>query len=127
MVVVYIRKILQMYVTDLTGIVMERVPQDLLFIERTREIATIVMLVTIALLLEKKWLRRLAAFLWAFAIWDIFYYITLKILINWPPSLSTVDCLFLIPRPWIAPVWVPLVTMSGFLVVSGYIFSKSVQ
>jgi hypothetical protein len=125
-VVVYIRKILQLSIPDLTKIVMGQIPADLIFIERTREIATIVILVAIAFLLEKKWRRRLAAFLWAFAVWDIFYYVTLKILINWPPSLSTVDCLFLIPCPWIAPVWVPLVTMAGFLVLSGYIFYKSV-
>jgi len=123
-VVVYIRKILQMFVADLTGIVMEQVPPDLLFIERTREAATIIILVTIALLLEKKWLRRVATFLWVFAIWDIFYYITLKILINWPPSLSTIDCLFLIPCPLIAPVWAPLITMAGFLIVAGYILKK---
>ncbi|OIN96506.1 hypothetical protein AUJ66_05990 [Candidatus Desantisbacteria bacterium CG1_02_38_46] len=123
-VVVYIRKILQLSAIDLTKIVMEQVPRSLLIIEQTREVATIVILVTIALLLEKNWIRRLATFLWVFAIWDIFYYVTLKILINWPPSLSTIDCLFLIPCPWTAPVWIPLITMVGFLVLSGYIFKK---
>ena len=123
-VVVYIRKILQMTVPDLTKIVMEQVPRDLVRIEVTREVTTIVMLVTVALMLEKNWWRRFATFLWAFAVWDIFYYVTLKILINWPPSLSTVDCLFLIPCPWIAPVWVPLAAMAGFLAIAAYILKK---
>jgi hypothetical protein len=47
--------------------------------------------------------------MWAFALWDIFYYIWLYVLLRWPPGLMTVDVLFLIPRPWIAPVLVPVV------------------
>ena len=85
-VVVYIRKILNMEgITDLSKMVMSQVPTDLIQIEITREIATIVMLVTLVLLIEKnKWLRC-SLFLWVFAIWDIFYYVSLKILIGWPP------------------------------------------
>lgn len=133
-VVVYIREILSLRTIDLTKIVIGQVARplmvtvnagySLLFVEKTREIATIAILVSISLLLEKNWLRRLATFLWSFAIWDIFYYLTLKILINWPSSFFTIDCLFLIPHPWISPVWVPLVTMVGFLIVASYIFIK---
>jgi len=123
-VVVYIRKILQMNIPDLTRMVMGQVPSDLISIEMTREAATIIMLVTVALMLEKNWWRRLAVFLWAFALWDLIYYVALKILIGWPPSFATIDCLFLIPVPWIAPVWVPVLVMSGFLAFSGWLFFK---
>ena len=43
-----------------------------------------------------------------FAFWDLFYYGSLYILIKWPPTLKTIDVLFLIPVPWIAPVWFPV-------------------
>ncbi len=79
-----------------------------LFLEQTREVSTIVVLLAVALLIGRKRLEKLAIFLWVFAIWDIFYYIWLKVLIGWPPSLATIDCLFLIPGPWFAPVFVPL-------------------
>jgi len=132
-VVVYIREILSLRAVDLTRITMEQVKRaltvahpayTLLFIEQTREVSTIVMLVAISLLLDKNWVRKIGIFLWTFAVWDIFYYVALKILLNWPPSLNTIDCLFLIPRPWIAPVWVPLTVMAGFLIISEYIFLR---
>ena len=85
------------------------VPPTVLAIEIGREAATIVMLVAVAFLSAgKNWWVRLAHFMWAFAIWDIFYYIWLYVLLRWPPGPMTVDVLFLIPRPWIAPVFVPV-------------------
>ena len=83
-------------------------PQILLTIEFYREAATVVMLATIALLATKKPRNRFAVFLWIFAIWDIFYYVGLWVTVRWPPSLVTQDVLFLIPNPWLAQVWFPL-------------------
>ena len=124
-VVVYIRRILEAERTiDLTNIVVEQADATVMFIERTREAATIVMLACLALLAFRNWRRRIAAFLLVFAVWDIFYYVTLKILIKWPPSFATIDCLFLIPRPWIAPVWFPLLASLGMLVAAGLLFRE---
>jgi hypothetical protein len=52
--------------------------------------------------------KKLGAFLLVFGIWDIFYYVFLKVLLDWPSSLLTMDVLFLIPAPWISPVLVPV-------------------
>ncbi len=85
------------------------VPPGVLAIEIGREAATIVMLAAVAFLSAgKSWWERLAHFMWAFALWDIFYYIWLYVLLRWPSGPMTIDVLFLIPRPWIAPVLVPL-------------------
>jgi hypothetical protein len=125
-VVVYIRKILGIgELVDQSKELIASVPTDLIRIEISREVATIVMLVTLALLIEKNIWRRLSVFLWVFAIWDIFYYVGLKVLIGWPKSLTTLDCLFLIPIPWIAPVWLPLLVMTVFLIVSIWILHKT--
>ncbi len=78
-------------------------------LEWLREAATIVMLVAIGLLAGKNPLQKLAGFLYTFAIWDIFYYLWLKLLLDWPPSLLTWDVLFLIPVPWIGPVLAPVI------------------
>lgn len=110
-VVVYLRKAIGMLDSKPekgTKELLEQVPRRIIVIEITREVATIVMLVTLALLVGNSWLERLMVFLWTFAFWDLFYYLSLYVLIKWPPKLTTIDVLFLIPRPWIAPVWLPI-------------------
>ncbi len=121
-VVVYIREILQLNAINLNATVMEQVPQQLIWTEQTREVAPIIILICVSLLVEKNWWRRLGVFLWTFAFWDISYYAGLKIKLGWPPSLTTMDCLFLIPVPWIAPVWFPLGVMLLFILLSLFIF-----
>ena len=59
------------------------------------------LLATVAWLTDSRWPARAGAFLIAFGIWDIVYYIGLHALIGWPPGLGTMDLLFLIPPgPW---------------------------
>lgn len=107
-VVVYLRKALGMLDSDSNKESLKSFPERYLRIEMTREAATIIMLVTIALLTGTTWIEKGIFFLWTFAFWDLFYYLSLYILIKWPPNLKTIDVLFLIPKPWIAPVWFPI-------------------
>jgi len=105
-VVVYLRAL---FYPEGFSVSVRTFPQFYYMTEILREVATIVMLCSIALLSARKnWWDRLAYFLWCFGIWDIFYYLWLYALIAWPPSLCTADVLFLIPVPWIAPVMVPV-------------------
>ena len=83
-------------------------PQSLLTVEVWRESATLVMLISVALLSVKSFRERSAIFLWCFAIWDICYYLGLYLTVGWPPSLLSPDVLFLIPVPWLAQVWFPI-------------------
>lgn len=78
--------------------------------EQTREAATVVMLAAVAWLAGRSLRSRFGAFLIAFGVWDIFYYVALFALVRWPPSLLTKDLLFLIPPSplWNQPVWVPV-------------------
>jgi hypothetical protein len=77
-------------------------------IEATREVATLVMLGTIALLTGRNWMERLAAILWAFGLWDATYYASLRVMTGWPQSIFNLDVYFLLPVPWGGPVWIPL-------------------
>jgi len=83
-------------------------PKSLLTLEVLREAATILMLLSVALLTSTKPRARAAVFLWTFAIWDIVYYAALWATVRWPLSLRDPDILFLIPVPWLSPVWFPL-------------------
>lgn len=106
--VVYLRRALGIIDSQPNRELLKKIPKHYIFIEKTREVVTILMLVTLALLVGKTWLDMIVVFLWTFAFWDLFYYLSLYILTKWPPNLKTIDVLFLIPRPWIAPVWVPI-------------------
>lgn len=116
-VVVYLRKSLGMSDSESNKQSLEMIPKRILRIEMTREAATIIMLVVIAYLTGLTWIERGILFLWTFAFWDLFYYLSLYILIKWPPNLRTIDVLFLIPVPWIAPVWFP-VTISVLTIIT---------
>jgi len=83
-------------------------PQSLITLEVLREAATILVLISVAVLSSAKRRSRAAIFLWTFAIWDIVYYAGLWATVRWPPTLRERDVLFLIPVPWFAPVWFPL-------------------
>jgi hypothetical protein len=107
-VVVYLRKALGMLDSDSNKESLKSFPKRYLHIEMTREAATIIMLVVIALLTGSTWIEKGIFFLWTFAFWDLFYYASLYILIRWPQNMKTIDVLFLIPKPWIAPVWFPI-------------------
>jgi len=94
-------------------------PQSLMTIEVYREAATMIMLATVALLAATTTRERWAAFLWAFAFWDLLYYVGLWTTIRWPTSFKDLDVLFLVPVPWIAQVWFPvLVSLLTLLVIA---------
>lgn len=115
--VVYLRKAIGMPDPATNKESVDSVPERFIHIEMTREAATIIMLVVIAFLVGANWLERGIFFLWTFAFWDLFYYLSLYILIKWPASLKETDVLFLIPVPWIAPVWFPVGVSSITIIV----------
>ena len=106
--VVYLRRALGIIDSQSNKELLKKNIKHYIFIEKTREIATIVMLITLALLVGETWIDMMVVFLWTFAFWDLFYYLSLYLLIKWPSNFATIDVLFLIPRPWIAPVWIPI-------------------
>lgn len=97
-------------------------PQSLLTLEVFREAATIVVLLSVAFLAVEKMRSRAAVFLWTFAIWDGTYYAALWATVRWPQSLADQDVLFLIPRPWISPVWFPLLVSA--LAILAVLFAR---
>lgn len=106
--------------------ILGKLPKSLLAVEFFREAATIIMLLSIALVAVKSLRERWAIFLWAFAIWDIFYYIGLWAAVRWPSSPLTPDVLFLIPVPWFSQVWFPIL-ISALTMVAVVITRKDVK
>jgi hypothetical protein len=114
-VVVYMRELLYPH-----GFAFPLAPinNKLATIEILREAATLIMLVAVGMIMGRTRTEKFALFLYGFGIWDIFYYIFLKLLINWPDSLQTWDILFLIPVTWTSPVLAPLISSLSMVILS---------
>lgn len=124
-VVVYLREILYPGGFDFP---LAPIELHLAITEIIREATTLIMLLTIGILAGRTAPERFAWFLFSFAIWDIFYYVFLKLLVGWPESLLTWDILFLIPVTWVGPVISPVIvafTMILFAIILIYFSYKS--
>ena len=77
-------------------------------VELVREAATLVMLAAIGALAGRNARTRLGYAAIAFGVWDVFYYVFLKLISGWPTSLFDWDILFLLPLPWWGPVLAPV-------------------
>lgn len=86
--------------------------------ETAREAATILMLVAVAVLAGRDFWHGVAAFFVAFTVWDLTYYLGLRVLTGWPASLADTDVFFLIPVPWLGPVATAVVASGVVLAIS---------
>ena len=114
-VVVYLRDI---YYSDGFKFPLMIIPDSTLRVEILREFCTLIMLLSISFIAGKNKLQVFSYFLFCFAVWDIIYYIGLKSILGWPPSLLTWDILFLIPFPWVGPVLAPLISSFSMIILS---------
>jgi len=95
-------------------------------VEQAREIATLVMLLAVAALAGVSLREKLLSFLYSFAVWDLFYYISLNALVGWPASLFDQDVFFLLPVPWAGPVITPIASSIIAIFISAFLLSSEV-
>lgn len=114
-VVVYLRALYYPEGFDFPLVPMER---SLIAVEVWRELATMLMLLAPAALVTRSALERFAWFCFGFGVWDIFYYVWLKVLLGWPAGWATPDLLFLVPVPWVGPVWAPCLISAGLIALA---------
>lgn len=98
-------------------------PNRLLGVEIVREACSLVLLAAIGWLAGRRRADRWGAFLLLFGIWDLMYYVVLKLVLDWPAGLDlgTWDILFLIPLPWAGPIWAPALVAAEFVVIGTYL------
>lgn len=124
-VVVYLRALFHPNGFTFPMEVFDATPQArrLMLTEVGREAATLVLIFTGAWLFGNLRQERIAYFLIIFAVWDIFYYIWLKVLLDWPATLMDWDILFLIPMVWASPVLYPvLVSLAMFAFATAILY-----
>ena len=106
--------------------------KNLFLTEFGREAASLVLIFTGAWLFGSNNRQRIAYFLTIFAVWDIFYYVWLKVLLGWPVSIMDWDILFLIPITWASPVLAPvlcsfIMLLFAVIILFRYSYSRSIQ
>jgi hypothetical protein len=114
-VVIYLRRLYYPHGFDFPLV---PITPDIGMIEFLREAATIIMLLSIAIIGGRNLAQRFALFIYSFAVWDIFYYAFLKVFDHWPSSLFTWDILFIIPFPWVGPVIAPVIVSATMIVLT---------
>jgi len=116
-VVVYLRR-----VYGIGDLILQIPPFDpqIAAIELGREVATLVMLISIGWIAGIRLQSQIGFAIFSFGLWDIFYYVWLRIMIGWPHNVLDPDLLFLLPLPWWGPVLSP-VLIAALMAAGGLI------
>lgn len=120
-VVIYIRKI---YYPEGFSFPLKLIGSDIAIVEISREFATMLLLISIALVADKRFIQAFAWFIFAFAIWDIFYYVFLYVFLGWPQNLMVWDILFLLPFTWVGPVIAPIINSLTMIILAIVVITK---
>jgi hypothetical protein len=121
-VVVYLR---ELYYPDGFRFPIVIIENRIAVVELIRELATLLMLLGVAMAVARDAMDRFFVFAFLFGVWDIVYYLGLRVFVGWPQSLLTWDVLFLIPVPWLGPVLYPVI-VSLFL-IAGFVVHERIR
>jgi len=90
------------------AILLHALPANLFLVEFVRQFTAAAIVLALSFLSTHSWSGRAAVFFWTMSMKCLGYYLLTALTLGWPPSLATPIVLFLVPVPWLAPVWVPL-------------------
>jgi hypothetical protein len=121
-VVVYLRAL---YYPEGFTFPLEIVSGRVMGTEIGREAATLLIMAATVLLAFARPQSRMAAFALLFGVWDLGYYLFLKLILGWPEGLGSWDILFLIPMPWVGPVWAPMLVSAGLIAAGGAVLLRN--
>jgi hypothetical protein len=121
-VVVYLRKL---YYPAGFAFPIVMAPSDVAMVEVAREVASLVLLAAAARLAGRFFLERFAAFMILFGVWDLVYYAALKLVLAWPATFGAWDVLFLVPVPWIGPVWAPMLISVALIGAGSWLYGTA--
>lgn len=101
------------------------IPADALLLEQAREAATLVALGAVAFAGRPGAREGVARALWMLGLFDLTYYGWLRALTGFPAALTDLDIVFLLPRAWIAPVWVPVIGSVAAMTAAWFLHARS--
>lgn len=121
-VVIYLR---ELYYPEGFAFPLITLSEKIIVTEMFRELATLIMMISIAFIVTANNNDRFSWFIFVFGTWDIFYYVFLKLLIGWPGSFLTWDVLFLIPSTWVGPVLGPVLNSFTMICIAALLLFTS--
>ncbi|MEE4198271.1 MAG: hypothetical protein V2I54_11555 [Bacteroidales bacterium] len=123
-IVVYLRAL---YYPEGFAFPLQPMDHHIALTELVRELASLLMLLSVAILAGRNLSQRFGWFLYTFAVWDIVYYIHLWLFLGWPESLLTWDILFLLPVAWTGPVITPVIISALMITLSLIIYNFNLK
>lgn len=120
-IVVYLR---ELYYPEGFSFPLKTLDFDIAATEIIREAFSMLMIVSVAVIAGRRAMQRFGYFLIIFGVWDIFYYVFLKLVLGWPESFFEWDILFLIPVTWVGPVIAPVLN-SLVMAALGFILVRA--
>jgi hypothetical protein len=93
--------------------VTEAMPPRIVALEQTRQAATVLVLVTVAVVAGRNLQQQFGTALYVLGGWVVFRYAAIRTITDWPSSLTDVDTVLYLPEAVYAPVWMPIVIGLG--------------
>lgn len=123
-VVVYIRAL---YYPEGFDFPLKLMSNQVAITEVIRELASLLILLSVGIIAGKNFSQRFAWFIYSFAVWDIIYYVFLYLILAWPSSLLTWDVLFLLPVTWTGPVITPVIISLLMILLAMIIYTGNIK
>ncbi len=93
---------------DFARAAVEAMPARTVALEQTRLAATLLLLITVAVIAGRNALQQWGTFVCALGSWTVLRYAAMRTITDWPQSLWSTDAFVLGPHPVYVPVWMAL-------------------
>ncbi len=97
--------------------VVEAMPERIVGLEQTRQAATVLLLISVGFVAGRNAAQQVGTVLFALGGWEIFRYVAIRTITDWPTALGDADAVIFLPQPVYVPVWMPIVIALGSLAV----------
>jgi len=97
--------------------VTEAMPPRIVALEQTRQAATVLVLVTVAIVAGRNLHQQFGTAFFALGGWTVCRYIAMRTITDWPGALTDVDTVLYLPHAVYAPVWMPIVIALGVMAI----------
>ncbi len=93
--------------------VTEAMPPRIVALEQTRQAATVLVLVAMAIVAGRNLQQQFGTVFYALGGWLVLRYAAIRTITDWPAALTDIDTVLYLPHAVYAPVWMPIVIGLG--------------
>jgi hypothetical protein len=93
--------------------VTEAMPPRIVALEQTRQAATVLVLVAMAIVAGRNLQQQFGTAFYALGGWIVLRYAAIRTITDWPAGLADIDTVLYLPHAVYAPVWMPIVIGLG--------------